>query len=66
MQIRDNVTRITEICCARNGERCKDCVYYGKKCNNWKNHHHGYKPCEYDPVKLRIMLKSLYPNKDNR
>ena len=63
MQIRDNVTRIREICSARNGERCKDCVYYGKKGNNWRNAHGRLKPCEYDPVKMAIIIKSLKPRK---
>lgn len=50
---------IKDTCIARNGERCKDCVYYGKPCNNWKKAHRGRKPSSYDGVKNDIMGK--YP-----
>ena len=46
---------IKDTCIARNGERCKDCVYYGKPCNNWKKAHMGRKPSSYDGVKNDIM-----------
>ena len=50
---------IKDTCIARNGERCKDCVYYGKACNNWKRTHRGRKPSDHDGVKNSIMDK--YP-----
>ena len=50
---------IKDTCVARNGERCKDCVYYGKPCNNWKKAHRGRKPSDHDGVKNDIMGK--YP-----
>ena len=46
---------IKDTCIARNGERCKDCVYYGKICSNWKKAHRGRKPSDYDGVKNGIM-----------
>ena len=53
------IDSIKDTCIARNGERCKDCVYYGKLCNNWKKAHRGRKPSSYDGVKNDIMGK--YP-----
>lgn len=53
------IDTIKDTCIARNGERCKDCVYYGKPCNNWKKSHKGRKPSSYDGVKNDIMGK--YP-----
>lgn len=50
---------IRSTCIARNGERCKDCIFYGKVCNNWKKEHRNRKPCDYDPFKNDIMSK--YP-----
>lgn len=50
---------IKDTCIARNGERCKDCVYYGKMCSSWKKAHRGRKPSDYDGVKNGIMDK--YP-----
>ena len=50
---------IKDTCIARNGERCKDCVYYGKPCSNWKRAHRGRKPSSYDGIKNDIMGK--YP-----
>lgn len=50
---------IRSTCIARNGERCKDCIFYGKVCNNWKKEHRNRKPCDYDPYKNDIMSK--YP-----
>ena len=46
---------IRETCIARNGERCKDCIYYGHTCEMWKRAHRMYKPCETDPWKNDIM-----------
>lgn len=50
---------IRSTCIARNGERCKDCVFYGIVCNNWRREHRNSKPCDYDPFKNDIM--SRYP-----
>ena len=44
-----------EVCNARNGERCKDCIYYGKQCQKWKNRHGGIKPCDRDLLKYQYM-----------
>ena len=37
---------ICEICKVRNGEKCKDCVYYGKKCEAYKTRFHVSKPMD--------------------
>lgn len=56
------IAQIEEVCISRNGERCKDCIYYGKQCQKWKNHHGGVKPCERDLTKYQSMkyYKSQY------
>lgn len=61
---------IKETCIARNGERCKDCIYYGKQCNSWKRSHRNRKPCDYDGLKNDIMgkypgLSPVYRNNAN-
>ena len=50
---------IRSVCIVRNGERCKDCVFYGIVCNKWKREHKNRKPCDWDPFKNDIM--SRYP-----
>lgn len=37
---------ITDICRAREGKNCKDCVYQGTKCDSFKHRHHVLKPLE--------------------
>lgn len=37
---------ICEICKVRNGEKCKDCVYYGTKCEAYKTRFHVSKPMD--------------------
>lgn len=37
---------ICEICKVRNGEKCKDCVYNGRRCEAYKARFHVSKPME--------------------
>jgi len=55
MPVKKKIGGIRETCIARNGERCKDCVYYGHTCEMWKRAHRMYKPCDTDPCKNDIM-----------
>ena len=55
MPVKKKFGGIRETCIARNGERCKDCVYYGHTCEMWKRAHRMYKPCDTDPWKHDIM-----------
>lgn len=51
MGYRKNWDFIESVCNARNGERCKDCIYYGKECSAYKKTHRNFKPCDNDPYK---------------
>ena len=55
-------SKIINVCTVRNGERCKDCVFYGKACNKFKSMHRGLKPLDYDPYKHRE--QSTYFNRE--
>ena len=46
-----------DICSARNGERCKDCILYGKMCEQIKRKHHVNKLYEIDLQKMRAQRK---------
>ena len=46
-----------DICSARNGERCKDCILYGKLCERVKRMHHVNKLYEIDMQKMRTQRK---------
>lgn len=49
------ISQIVEICYVRHltGKNCKDCIYYGKRCDNWKHKHMNMKPHEYDDYKFK-------------
>lgn len=53
-----------QICEARSGTRCKDCILYGPVCEKTKHKHHVDKLLEIDLSKLREV--SRYDNKDGR
>ena len=44
-------SQIRDVCIARNGERCKNCIFYGKTCEQYKRAHQGKKPVEIDEDK---------------
>lgn len=46
--------QMQDVCAARNGERCKDCIYL-KPCERFRQSHNNIKPGNYDPVKYKIM-----------
>lgn len=47
MKEKVSANKIREVCQARNGERCKDCIYYGKICEQYKRRFNGYKPIDW-------------------
>lgn len=53
MRLRDAI----ELCATRNGERCKDCILYGKKCEAVKRRHRVSKLYEIDKTKEIIQYK---------
>ena len=53
-------SQIAETCIARNGERCKDCIFYGKKCERYKKAHHGMKPVDIDGDKSLIQRRFFH------
>lgn len=46
--------QMQDVCSARNGERCKDCIYL-KPCQRFRQSHENIKPGNYDPAKYKIM-----------
>lgn len=46
--------QMQDVCSARNGERCKDCIYL-KPCQRFRQSHDNIKPGNYDPVKYKIL-----------
>lgn len=40
--------QLVGVCIVRNGERCKDCMFYGKQCSDFKKKHRGKKPIDID------------------
>ena len=46
-------SQIVDVCVARNGERCKNCIFYGKPCEKFKKAHRGKSPIEIDEDKSR-------------
>lgn len=66
MGYRKNWDSVEELCRARNGERCKDCILYGKECANYKKVHHNCKPCDNDPYKRAAQYNHFTkPKEDN-
>ena len=55
------VSQIIGVCIVRNGERCKDCIYYGKPCAAFKKKHKNKKPKDIDYSKS-IAMKEWYKN----
>ncbi len=49
---------IAEVCEVRDGQRCKDCIYYGKKCESIKRAYHVAKPMEMLELRFRKDLKN--------
>ena len=56
-----DVQAMRDICLARGGKNCKNCVCYGKQCEKYKGRFHNTKPMDYDPFKEKI----LYEEKEN-
>lgn len=48
-----SVAQMVGVCIVRNGERCKDCMFYGKPCSNYKARHKGKKPMDVDENKAQ-------------
>lgn len=46
---------MADICAARNGSRCKECIFHGNKCDRFMHSHNNIKPGYYDRVKYKIM-----------
>lgn len=47
---KDQICDIISICAARNGERCKDCIYQGERCEDLKMIYWVSKPMYIDYV----------------
>ena len=50
-----SVYQMADTCAARNGARCKDCIFKGNKCDKFMRAHNGIKPGFYDPAKDKII-----------
>ena len=50
-----SILQMADICAARSGSRCKDCIFNGNKCDSFMKSHHGIKPGFYDSAKNKIM-----------
>lgn len=50
-----SVDQMADICAARNGSRCKECIFHGNKCDRFMYGHNNIKPGCYDRVKYKIM-----------
>ena len=50
---------LIEICKARNGERCRNCIFYRKQCDRFRERHNGLKPVEY--FRLGGILNEQHP-----
>ena len=38
---------MADICAARDGSRCKECIFHGGKCDRFMHAHNGIKPGQY-------------------
>lgn len=61
-----NWNEIESICRARNGERCKDCIMYGRECSAYKRTHHNVKPCDNDPYKRAAQYNHFTMKEEKR
>ena len=52
-----DVQAMRDICLARGGKNCKNCICYGKQCEKYKRHFHNTKPMDYDPFKEKSYMK---------
>jgi len=59
------VAQMVGICIVRNGENCKNCIYYGKLCESYRRNHRGKKPMDVDEDKQRE-TRRYYKNEKRR